>query len=132
MRPQIGPRALNGILLGILAALVVVYVLTAHQSNVAVRFVSDPPGATLVSMDGKSVFGVTPVTVSYAASRSCVSHSGFRATWPDGRQMAVNHIEVCSDGGDDQEVRFSAPPVQPTRRENQRPRPIAPHSEAEP
>lgn len=117
MRPRTVVVALAAILAGLGAALAV------HRYNagsgsgpgdLSVTFVSDPPGATLVSADSKSVLGVSPVTVTYtrpASWTTCVSYRGFRANWPDGRELAVNLIELCPDGGVNQELRFSAPDV---------------------
>ena len=103
-----------------------VFVTRSKLPTVAVTFVSDPPGATLVSADSRIMLGVTPVTASYSAPkdwRACATFDGFRARWADGRQAVVNNIELCPDAGDDQVVRFSAAPS--GRRPSRRPAPVS-------
>lgn len=92
------------------------YTQASDANDLFVTFVSSPPGATLVSADSRTVLGVTPASVPYSSPEhwdACASFSGFRARWPDGRQMAVNRIELCPEDGADQEVRFSAPEAAP-------------------
>jgi len=82
--------------------------------QISVRFVSHPAGATLVSADSRRVFGATPVTLSYSEPtnwQTCVPFEGFRARWPDGTQLAVRSVELCPDGGPDQEIQIQAPRV---------------------
>src|SRR4051812_39396561 len=112
-RPRTVAVALIAILSGIGAALAVQrYRVRSEPGELSVTFVSEPPGATLVSADSKNILGVSPVTVAYTRPdrwTTCVSYRGFRASWPDGRELAVNLIELCPDGGVNQELRFSAP-----------------------
>lgn len=112
--------ALIAILAGIGASFAVYrYSARFRPGNLSVTFVSDPPGATLVSVDSKNVLGLSPFTVTYTRPdrwTSCVSYRGFRASWPDGREMAVNLIELCPDGGVNQELRFSAPDISSVQR----------------
>ena len=116
--------ALIAILAGIGASFAVYrYSARSRPGNLSVTFVSDPPGATLVSVDRKNVLGLSPFTVTYTRPdrwTSCVSYRGFRASWPDGREMAVNLIELCPDGGVNQELRFSAPDASVQRRGSSR------------
>jgi hypothetical protein len=112
--------ALIAILAGIGASFAVYrYSARSRPGNLSVTFVSEPPGATLVSADSKNVLGVSPVTVAYTRPdrwTTCVSYRGFRASWPDGRELAVNLIELCPDGGVNQELRFSAPDLSSAQR----------------
>jgi hypothetical protein len=79
---------------------------------VAVHVISDPPGATLASMSGADVLGTAPFTMQYAVPAQwtkCVSYDGLQARWPNGVALEVKTLELCPDGGTDQEVRLSAP-----------------------
>ena len=123
-RPRTVAVALIAILAGIGASFAVYrYSVRSRPGNLSVTFVSDPPGATLVSVDSKNVLGLSPFTVTYTRPgrwTSCVSYRGFRASWPDGREMAVNLIELCPDGGVNQELRFSAPGTSSAQRRSAR------------
>jgi len=112
--------ALIAILAGLGASIAVYrYSASPKSADLSVTFVSDPPGATLVSVDNRNVVGVSPFTVAYtrpAQWTTCVSYRGFRASWPDGRELTVNLIELCPDGGVNQELRFSAPDISSAQR----------------
>jgi len=133
-RPRTVVVALVAVLAGLGAALAVHrYRAGFRSADLSVTFVSDPPGATLVSAESRNVLGVSPVTVTYTRPESwttCVSYRGFRANWPDGRELAVNLIELCPDGGENQELRFSAPDVSSApRRGSSGPAPAKAHPE---
>ncbi len=85
---------------------------------VSLRVTSDPPGATLSSLARASVLGTTPLTMRYAVPdqwRNCVSDDGLEAKWPNGLQVEVKAIELCPEGGTDQEIRLALPTRQETR-----------------
>ena len=89
------------------------------STMVTVRVTSDPPGATLSTLVPASVLGTTPQTIRYAVPdqwRNCVSYNGLEARWPNGVQLHVRAVELCPEGGKDQEIRLAAPTRQKTRR----------------
>ncbi len=95
------------------------YYHTSPSTMVTVRVTSDPPGATLSKLAPASVLGTTPLTMRYALPdqwRNCVSYDGLEANWPNGVQLEVRAIELCPEGGTDQEIRLASPTRQQTRR----------------
>ena len=103
----------------ILTTLAWLYYRGSPSTRVTVRVTSDPPGATLSTLDQASVLGTTPLTMRYAVAdqwRNCVSYDGLKARWPNGVQLEVRAIELCPEGGTDQEIRLAAPTRQHARR----------------
>lgn len=84
----------------------------SRGSSISVRLQTDPPGAMLSSADGARALGTAPMMLRYAAPtdwESCISYNGVKAEWPDGTLVLAQRLELCPDGGTDQEVRIARP-----------------------
>ena len=118
-----------GSLLGVAGVLALTYFERDREAGtIAVRFVTDPPGAVVRSADGRSVFGSAPTIAVYTKPttwEACASFPGVVARWPDGRQMSVNRLELCPQAGVFQEVRITIPKTN-RRRPAVAPTPTAP------
>jgi hypothetical protein len=99
-------------LCGVLALLLYRSEHAARTTVIEVKVVSDPPGATLTSLSAGTLLGTSPTTIQYALPadwRNCQSYEGIEATWPSGVALDVKHVELCPEGGLQQEMRISAP-----------------------
>jgi hypothetical protein len=86
----------------------------AQGGQVAVVVLSDPPGASLLAADGRTVVASLPLTKTYTTPtpwRACVSYPGFTVRWSNGAEVKIGRIDLCPEDGGRQQIVVSVPLV---------------------
>jgi Zn-dependent protease with chaperone function len=84
----------------------------ALGAEVALTIVSDPAGASLVTVGARSTSISLPTILRVSVPAhwtACAQSPGITVRWPDGTLVVVGRLELCPDGGLTQDIRVEKP-----------------------